>query len=147
MGADGVVVADDKVAVVKAALAADIAANLASIETEVATREAEDQLLNVRVDGEVADIATNAASIQTESGTRDAADVALGARLDSELADIAANSASIQANTDADATFRSFNWKSGVQSIYNMVSATNLADLITGKETLEDLIDAPAVAN
>jgi hypothetical protein len=138
---------DDEIALLtsgQVSLAASIQTNVDSIIVEVAAREAADVLLNARVDGEIADIAANAAAVAAEAVTRDAADVVLGGRIDSELSDIAANSASIQANTDADATFRSFNWKSGVQSIYNMVSATNLADLITEKETLEDLIDAPA---
>jgi hypothetical protein len=138
---------DDEIALLtsgQVSLAASIQTNVDSISVEVAAREAADVLLNARVDGEIADIAANAAAVAAEAVTRDAADVVLGGRIDSELSDIAANSASIQANTDADATFRSFNWKSGVQSIYNMVSATNLADLITEKETLEDLIDAPA---
>ena len=100
-------------------------------------------LLNARVDGEVADIATNAAAILAGAATRTADDVALGTRIDDELVDIAGNSAAIQANTDNDDTFRSFSWTDGVQSIYNMVSATNLADMITEKETLEALIDAP----
>lgn len=124
-------------------LAAEIQANLASIGGEVLAREAEDVLLNARVDGEVADIATNAAAILAEAATRTADDVALGTRIDDELVDIAGNSAAIQANTDNDDTFRSFSWTDGVQSIYNMVSATNLADMITEKETLEALIDAP----
>lgn len=124
-------------------LAAEIQANLASIGGEVLAREAEDVLLNARVDGEVSDIATNAAAILAEAATRTADDVALGTRIDAELVDIAGNSAAIQANTDNDDTFRSFSWTDGVQSIYNMVSATNLADMITEKETLEALIDAP----